>query len=97
MRVRTCTVLFLALLFAWPVAAQETRGSIEGVIKDSSGAVLPGATVEAKSASGGSLTSVTDSNGVYRFPVLDPGRYEVTATLSGFTQTKSAPVSVLVG
>jgi Carboxypeptidase regulatory-like domain/TonB dependent receptor-like, beta-barrel/TonB-dependent Receptor Plug Domain len=97
MRVRTCTVLFLALLFAWPVAAQETRGSIEGVIKDSSGAVLPGATVEAKSASGGSLTSVTDSNGVYRFPVLDPGRYEVTVTLSGFTQTKSAPVSVLVG
>ena len=97
MRVRTCTVLFLALLFAWPVAAQETRGSIEGVIKDSSGAVLPGATVEAKSASGGSLTSVTDSNGVYRFPVLDPGRYEVIVTLSGFTQTKSAPVSVLVG
>ena len=50
MRVRTCTVLLLALLFAWPVAAQEKRGAIEGIVKDSSGAVLPGATVEAKSA-----------------------------------------------
>ena len=95
-----CTHLCSAALRAvirLAVAAQETRGSIEGVIKDSSGAVLPGAAVEAKSASGGSLTSVTDSNGVYRFPVLDPGRYEVTVTLSGFTQTKSAPVNVLVG
>ena len=97
MRLRTCTVLLYALLFAWPVAAQETRGSIEGVVKDSSGAVLPGATVEAKSAAGGTLASVTDTNGVYRFPVLDPGKYQVTVTLSGFMQTKSAPVDVLVG
>ena len=97
MRLRTCTVLLFALLLAWPVAAQETRGSIEGVVKDSSGAVLPGATVEAKSAAGGTLTSVTDTNGVYRFPVLDPGKYQVTVTLSGFMQTKSAPVEVLVG
>jgi hypothetical protein len=99
MRARTCAALTLifALLLAGPLAAQETRGAIEGIIKDASGAVLPGATVEAKAESGGASTSVTDSNGVYRFPVLDPGRYEVTATLSGFTQAKSAPVVVTVG
>jgi Carboxypeptidase regulatory-like domain/TonB-dependent Receptor Plug Domain len=97
MRLRTYAALLFALLLAWPTAAQETRGSIEGVVKDSSGAVLPGATVEAKSAAGGTVTSVTDTNGVYRFPVLDPGRYEVLVTLSGFTQAKSAPVNVLVG
>ncbi len=97
MRLRTYAALLFALLLAWPTAAQETRGSIEGVVKDSSGAVLPGATVEAKSAAGGTLTSVTDTNGVYRFPVLDPGRYEVLVTLSGFTQAKSAPVNILVG
>jgi hypothetical protein len=87
----------MALLFAWPVAAQETRGAIEGIVKDTSGAVLPGVTVEAKSAGGQTFTSVTDSNGIYRFPTLDPGRYELTATLSGFNTTKSAPVFLLVG
>jgi hypothetical protein len=49
------------LLFAWPVAAQEQRGSIEGVIKDSSGAVLPGVTVEARTKTGVVLTATTDS------------------------------------
>jgi hypothetical protein len=87
----------VAVLFAWPAAAQETRGSIEGVVRDSTGAVLPGATVEAKSAAGGTLTSVTDTNGLYRFPVLDPGRYEVTANLAGFSQPRAAQVDVLVG
>jgi hypothetical protein len=97
MRARTCAALMLALMFALPAGAQETRGSIEGVVKDTTGAVLPGATVEAKSAAGGTLTSVTDTNGLYRFPVLDPGRYDLTVTLSGFTQTKGTPVSVVVG
>ena len=97
MRARTCAALLLAVLFAWPSAAQETRGSIEGVVRDATGAILPGATVEAKSAAGGTLTSVTDNNGVYRFPVVAPGRYEVTATLAGFSQPRSAPVDVLVG
>src|SRR5512138_955606 len=52
MRARTLAALMALLLFAWPAAAQEQRGSIEGVIKDSSGAVLPGVTVEAKTTTG---------------------------------------------
>ena len=39
------------LLYALPVYAQEQSGSIQGVVKDSSGAVLPGVTVEARSPS----------------------------------------------
>ena len=97
MRARTFAALMIALMFAWPSAAQETRGSIEGIVKDSSGAVLPGATVVAKSAAGGTFTSVSDNAGVYRFPALDPGRYDVTVTLSGFTDAKSAPVDLSVG
>jgi hypothetical protein len=89
-------VLFASLLFSWPVAAQETRGAIEGVIRDASGAVLPGVTVEAKSESG-TFSAVTDLNGVYRFPALNPGQYEITANLSGFTPATSAPVVVEVG
>ena len=51
MRLKTIgfVLLFLALLAPWPVAAQEQSGSIQGVVKDTSGGVLPGVTVEARS------------------------------------------------
>ena len=52
MRARTLAALMAVLLFAWPVAAQEQRGSIEGIVKDTSGAVLPGVSVEAKAENG---------------------------------------------
>ena len=47
--------------------------------------------MEAKSEAG-TFSSVTDLNGVYRFPALNPGRYEITANLSGFSPATSAPV-----
>jgi hypothetical protein len=92
MRARTLAALMAVLLVAWPVAAQEQRGSIEGVIKDSSGAVLPGVTVEARTTTGVVLTATTDSEGVYRFPSLLPGNYEITATLTGFAPRKQSDV-----
>lgn len=67
-------VLAFALGFASSGAAQETRGSIEGTIKDTSGAVLPGANVEARSPSLSAVaTTTTDLTGAYRFPRLPPG------------------------
>jgi hypothetical protein len=97
MRARTFAALMVALLFAWPVAAQEQRGAIEGVVRDSSGAVLPGVTVEARSSSGAVLSSTTDTEGVYRFPSVAPGNYEITATLQGFTPRKQGDVPVGLG
>ena len=83
-------VLALCLSFATGANAQDTRGSIEGVVKDASGAVLPGATVEAKSPSLVGVQSTTsDTNGLYRFPALSPGIYEVSATCRGFTTKRS--------
>jgi hypothetical protein len=88
-------LLLVGLLLAVPAAAQEQRGSIEGVVKDSSGAVLPGVTVEARSpAMVGVTTVVSDSEGVYRFPSLPPGRYEITGTLQGFTAAKSPAIQL---
>jgi hypothetical protein len=84
MRVRTFAALMVALLLASPAAAQELRGSIEGVVRDTSGAVLPGVTVEAKTAGGAVLTTVTDDTGMFRFPAVSPGTYAVTANLQGF-------------
>ena len=89
-------MLLAFLLMASTASAQETRGAIEGIIKDASGGVLPGVTVEAKGQTG-TFTSVTGTDGTYRFPALDPGRYEITANLQGFNPSKSAPVDVEVG
>ena len=84
MRVRTLVGLMIALLLASPLAAQEQRGAIEGVVKDASGGVLPGVTVTAKSESGATLSTVTDETGTFRFPSVAPAGYLVTATLQGF-------------
>jgi len=83
---RGAWIALCLLLAAGPVLAQEQRGAIEGVVKDVSGAVLPGVTVEARSpALVGVATSVSDSTGAYRFPALPPGEYDLRAELSGFT------------
>ncbi len=97
MRARTFAALMVALLFAWPAAAQEQRGSIEGVVRDSSGAVLPGVTVEARTSTGVVLTSMTDAEGTYRFPSVSPGTYDVSATLQGFAPKKQDAVTVGLG
>ena len=97
MRVRTLAALMVALLMAWPVAAQEQRGSIEGVVKDSSGAVLPGVTVEARASTGVVLTTVSDDTGTYRFPSVPPGDYVITATLDNFAPGKNDEVRVGLG
>jgi hypothetical protein len=98
MRKSTLGVLLSLLLAVCPALAQEQRGAIEGVVKDNSGAVVPGATVEAANTTrGGSVTSVTDGNGIYRFPSLAPGNYDVTATLQGFQPAKLGNVEVRLG
>jgi TonB dependent receptor/Carboxypeptidase regulatory-like domain len=91
-------ILALLVLLAPAAMAQETRGSIEGVVRDTSGAVLPGVTIEATStALVAPASTVTDANGVYRFPSLPPGRYQVTATLSGFQGHKVENIQLQLG
>ncbi len=90
-------ILALLVLVAPIASAQETRGSIEGVVKDSSGAVLPGATVEARAATGGIVSAVSDTLGTYRFPALTSGRYTVVANLTGFQPSKVEDVQLQLG
>src|SRR4051794_41853399 len=95
---RTGAALFAVLLLALPAVAQEQTGSIVGVVKDSSGAVLPGVTVEARSPSAvGVSTATTDSNGSYRFPALPPGAYEGSASLQKFLSGKGTDAVVKLG
>ena len=97
MTARALVLTLCAALLSVPVFAQEQSGSIQGVVKDASGAVLPGATVEAKTGAAGVATAVTDGQGIYRFPALAPGIYTITATLQGFTPVKVENVVVALG
>jgi hypothetical protein len=65
--------------------AQTVSGQITGVLKDSSGAVLPGVSMTAKNvATGFTRTTLTNESGVYAMPSIPIGNYEVTAELPGF-------------
>jgi Carboxypeptidase regulatory-like domain len=97
LRMRVLAVL-AAIVVAWslPAFAQEQTGAIQGTIKDASGAVLPGATVEARSPQVvGASTAVSDAQGMYRFPALPPGTYTISVTLQGFATSKSEAVLAL--
>ena len=97
MHLRSFAALLAVMLLSWPAAAQEQRGSIEGFVKDTSGAVLPGVTVTLTGGAGAKLDTVSGSDGLYRFPSLQPGTYTVTATLAGFNTGKVADVLVELG
>jgi Carboxypeptidase regulatory-like domain len=96
--VRVRLPFFLILLLALstlPALAQQT-GSIVGKVADSSGAVLPGVTVEARSdVLPGPRVTVTGAEGTFQLPALPPGGYALTFTLSGMqTATKKAAVQL---
>jgi outer membrane receptor protein involved in Fe transport len=99
MRVRCVAIGLCGLLMVAATAfAQERTGGIAGTVKDSSGAILPGATVQATSPTlVGVQTAVADHQGAYRFPALTPGLYEITATLQGFTVAKVTDVRLGIG
>ncbi|OLC28111.1 MAG: hypothetical protein AUH28_19640 [Acidobacteria bacterium 13_1_40CM_56_16] len=77
----------ILLLFVPAIAAAQTGAAVTGVVADTSGAVLPGVTVEAKSPAliEQLRSAVTDEGGRYRIVDLRPGTYTVTFTLPGFT------------
>src|SRR5688572_8161601 len=85
--VRLVVVFAMAVLIPSAVYAQ---ASIAGAVRDTSGAVLPGVTVEAASPAliEKVRTVVTDGAGNYRIIDLRPGQYTVTFTLPGFNTVK---------
>jgi hypothetical protein len=88
-----CSIGFAILLVP---AAAFAQSAIAGVVKDSSGAVLPGVLVEASSDAliEKVRSSVSDANGQYRIVDLRPGIYIVTFTLTGFNTVRREAVNV---
>jgi carboxypeptidase family protein/TonB-dependent receptor-like protein len=97
---RAGAVLLCALFFvtATLVGAQRTTGDILGVVRDSSGAVLPGVTVSVTGANiARAQTATTTENGSYRIANLPPGVYTITYELSGFRTVVVEGLRVNVG
>jgi hypothetical protein len=89
----------LAFIAGVPAAqAQERFGGLTGVVTDTSRAPIPGVTVSATNVQTGAVrTAVSGSDGVFRFPDLDPGRYNVMVELQGFQRASLENVIVLLG
>lgn len=99
MKARRLVFAFVALcLLSAPAVAQEQRGAIQGTARDDSGAILPGVLIELTSPSlVGGASATSDSRGMYSFPALPPGTYEIKATLPSFAVTTVPKVELVLG
>src|SRR2546428_2744380 len=81
-----CLALAFFMSTAVPARAQTSTGGIAGVVRDESGAAVPGATVTITDARTGGIARILASgpNGAYAVPNLSPGLYVVSAELKGF-------------
>src|ERR671919_2395048 len=102
MRVRCTWIVtgwLVAALLALPATVNgqgATQASITGIVRDSSGAVLPGVTVEASSnvLIEKVRVGVTDDTGRYRIAGLPPGTYNMTFALTGFSTVRREGLAV---
>ena len=89
-------IVFAAMLCA-PALAQTPTGSLEGVVTDSTGAVIPNATVTVTNTGTNQVKTLkTDTSGRYQVPLLPPGNYSVQAAANGFQQNRQDNVNVEV-
>jgi hypothetical protein len=95
MRTVRCVLCCLIVLTAASVgSAQVITGSIVGSVTDSSGALLPGATVTlgGDRLIGGPQSVATDASGTYRFDRLPPGDYTLKFELQGFRTVERSAI-----
>src|SRR5438128_270486 len=89
---------FICLLFALPLSAQFDTGTIAGSVTDSSGAVIPHATVTiTNTGTGLRKTLQTDTGGNFAASALPFGTYVVAADVSNFAQANSQQIVLNVG
>ena len=93
------TCVLVSLLAVSPTAAQTTAASLTGTVKDTTGSVLPGATVVVVSAATTAVAwqGVTDAGGNYLAPSLPVGNYDVTVSLQGFKSIATRGIRLEIG
>src|SRR5690349_18024857 len=97
MLIRRAVLICLVLLCVFGAlrAAAQAGGSISGLVKYASGAVVPGvAATLTNTAIGTQITATTDAQGAYSFPNVPVGHYDLAFTLEGFRPLKRTAISV---
>jgi hypothetical protein len=93
MREARKALLLAALVWLLPSVAS-AQATLTGTVKDSSGSVLPGVTVEASTPAQQTRSVVTDSNGIYRIIELPPGLYTMSFSLPGFGTVRRTDIQL---
>lgn len=94
---RSLFVLIFALFLCANVAAQQTRGTLRGLITDELGAAIVGASVTLTDANGVQKKTTTNGEGVYTFAGLALGTYKLQAVATGFTLSEEQAVDIKAG
>lgn len=98
MGLRLVAGLFALALLPASVSAQVETAIVIGTVTDTQGAILPGVTITAKNTDTGFTRSgVSDAEGRYRIAAIPPGRYELTAELTGFSVAVRRGLTLTVG
>src|SRR3989475_4695457 len=78
--------------------AQTSTATILGVVRDASGALIPGVSITVKhTESGLTRTAISSERGAYSMPLLPVGAYEITTTMPGFKQAVRTGINLVVG
>jgi predicted secreted protein len=100
-KLRTVFLLVAAcLVLVWciPSVGQVLKGSISGTVQDPQGAVVAGAQVKATNTSTGvTLTTTSDSAGLFRFNLIPAGEYKVEVSAQGFKTSVQSNILVAAG
>jgi hypothetical protein len=92
------SVMLFSLGLAAGAGAQVATATLAGVARDDSGGVLPGVTLTVRSVETGTTrTAITDGEGRYRVPALDPGTYDLRVELSNFKTVMRTGLVLAVG
>ena len=80
-----CTCLSLLVLVVTSSGLAQIQSQLTGSVRDSSAAVIPGASITARNvATGVTYTAITNESGIYTIPYVPPGQYSVSCELPGF-------------
>src|SRR6266849_7526688 len=82
-----CSLLFVVLWFACAVVGQTETATVSGLVTDRTAAAVSGAEVRLQSVERGTITTTTTNNvGIYIFPTVHPGQYQISVQKQGFKQ-----------
>src|SRR5690242_5714368 len=95
LRRRVILLFITTIVGTSALASAQVGGTLSGIVKDPSGGVMPGVSVTAtNTVLGTTFTTVTDNQGLYSFPKLAVGRYDLTLQIEGFKPQKRAGIQI---